>query len=115
MNTVHLIGSEEVGRAGHNISSAAQEMMRAASNIETSCEQLRIALDQHTYMLSCVMERKDDAPTLRDYFAAKALPAIMDGSWPDFEFTPQSGLTPIENCAAFAYEAADAMLKARAA
>ena len=51
--------------------------------------------------------------TLRDYFAAKALPSLMEMSWPDLQLSPENGLTPIENCAKFAYEAADAMLKAR--
>lgn len=51
--------------------------------------------------------------TARDYFAAKALQSVLDGSWPDLQLSPKSGLTPIENSAVFAYEIADAMLAAR--
>lgn len=54
-----------------------------------------------------------DGMTLRDYFAAKAIPSMLEMCWADLQVQPESGLTPIENCAKFAYEAADAMLKAR--
>jgi len=50
---------------------------------------------------------------LRDYFAAKAMQSVLDGSWPDLQLVPQNGLEPIENSAMFAYQIADAMLKAR--
>lgn len=59
-------------------------------------------------------EVKVDSLTLRDYFAAKALTSMMEMSWPDLQLQPENGLTPMENCAKFAYQAADAMLKARA-
>lgn len=51
--------------------------------------------------------------SLRDYFAAKALQSVLDGSWPDLQLSPKNHLTPVENSAVFAYEIADAMLKAR--
>lgn len=51
--------------------------------------------------------------TLRDYFAAKAMQSVLDGSWPDLHLKPKQYLSPIENSAVFAYEIADAMLKAR--
>ena len=50
---------------------------------------------------------------LRDYFAAKAMQSVLDGSWPDLHLKPKQYLSPIENSAVFAYEIADAMLKAR--
>jgi len=50
---------------------------------------------------------------LRDYFAAKAMQSVLDGSWPDLQLSPKDKLTPVENSALFAYEIADAMLKAR--
>lgn len=53
--------------------------------------------------------------SLRDYFAAKAMQSVLDGSWPDLQLSPKNGLSPIENSAAFSYEIADAMLKAREA
>lgn len=50
---------------------------------------------------------------LRDQFAMASLPAILDGSWPDLMLSPSHKLSPIENSAKFAYEVADAMLRAR--
>lgn len=47
MNTMHLIGSEDVARAGHNISGAAEQMQRAASTFECSAERLIRSLDDH--------------------------------------------------------------------
>ncbi|MGE0289349.1 MAG: hypothetical protein AB7I42_24045 [Bradyrhizobium sp.] len=38
MDRIYLSGSEEVGRAGASISSAASEMQRAASSIDSSLE-----------------------------------------------------------------------------
>ncbi len=36
METIHLHGSEDVSRAGHNMRSAAEDMQRAAANIDHS-------------------------------------------------------------------------------
>ena len=54
--------------------------------------------------------------TLRDYFAAKAMHAIVTttNSWKDNGFVPRNGWSIAENNALCAYELADAMLKARA-
>ncbi len=51
--------------------------------------------------------------TLRDYFAAKAMNSIMDGSWPDFQICPRNGEDIAQCTARNAYEYADAMLEAR--
>lgn len=55
--------------------------------------------------------------TLRDYFAAKALPAVIatESSWKELGFKPTNGVSLAENTALCAYHVADAMLKARAA
>ncbi|MDR6886103.1 MULTISPECIES: hypothetical protein [Variovorax] len=54
--------------------------------------------------------------TLRDYFAAQALPAVVaSASWRDLEFKPVNGLSAMENNALCAYQQADAMLKVRSA
>lgn len=55
--------------------------------------------------------------TLRDYFAAAALPAVIGTtqSWRNLDFVPTNGLTNSENDALCAYQVADAMLKARVA
>lgn len=54
--------------------------------------------------------------TLRDYFAAAALPAVIGTtqSWKNLDFHPVNGKTNAENDALCAYQVADAMLKARA-
>tara|TARA_R110000868_G_scaffold58630_1_gene180866 strand:- start:422 stop:649 length:228 start_codon:yes stop_codon:yes gene_type:complete len=50
-----------------------------------------------------------DAISLRDYFAAKAMPVTLTALWAQGQHA-----TPIPDLAAkFAYEVADAMLKAR--
>lgn len=48
----------------------------------------------------------------RDELAAMAMQSVLDGSWPDLHLKPKQHLSPIENSAVFAYEIADAMLKA---
>lgn len=55
--------------------------------------------------------------SLRDYFAAAALPAVIGTtqSWKNLDFHPKNGLSNAENDALCAYQVADAMLKARAA
>ena len=58
------------------------------------------------------LELTDTGMTLRDYFAAKALPAIMAPH-------PATGAYPqvdeFHSCASVAYQMADAMLEARKA
>jgi len=39
MNTMHLIGAEEVSRAGHNMAAAASDMQRAAGASEYALQQ----------------------------------------------------------------------------
>lgn len=53
--------------------------------------------------------------TLRDHFAAQALPVVANVSWRDLGFKPVDGLSVMENNALCAYQQADAMLKARSA
>lgn len=45
MDSIHLIGAEDVQRAGHHISVAAEQMGRAAGNIDESLERHRRFLD----------------------------------------------------------------------
>jgi hypothetical protein len=53
--------------------------------------------------------------TLRDYFAAKALGALINTphSWFDLNLRPKDGLSDTEQICRFAYQYADAMLKER--
>lgn len=57
MNSVHLIGAEEVSRAASNMRSAADEMSRAASNISHSLEMHQRFLDDWLQRLTEVMEK----------------------------------------------------------
>jgi len=56
-----------------------------------------------------------DGMSLRDYFAAKALPALLTStaSWRDLGLVPSDGLDEKAQYARFAYQFADAMLAAR--
>lgn len=51
--------------------------------------------------------------TLRDYFAAKALPVAMTVPWSEIGYVPVNGLTDIQQHARLAYRIADAMLAER--
>jgi hypothetical protein len=44
---VTLVGAEDVRRAGQNMSQAADEMLRAANQINDTVERLIRALDEH--------------------------------------------------------------------
>lgn len=114
METMHLIGSEDVARAGRNIEGAAEQMSRAASAIE-------IALDFHARRIEDVEQRmaghdirlNSEAETLRDKFAGLALQgqlsrlAIHDG------FVKFQSMPIINHICKTSYEIADAMLRAR--
>lgn len=56
----------------------------------------------------------DAGMTLRDYFAAKALPTAMRAPWRDVGYVPVDGLTDFQQYARLAYQMADAMLAERA-
>lgn len=52
--------------------------------------------------------------SLRDYFAAKAIPTAMTAVWRDVGYTPANGLSDMQQHARLAYQMADAMLAERA-
>lgn len=56
-----------------------------------------------------VLQLREWGMTLRDYFAAKAMAGFLASP----EFSKETGYEA-DKCAAYAYEHADAMLKARA-
>jgi hypothetical protein len=56
------------------------------------------------FMVAELANIKHDGMTLRDYFAAKAMQALIYGGWTTMDN---------EDCAKEAYKSADAMLKAR--
>jgi len=51
METIHLIGAEEVAQAGHNMASAASNMLRAASNIDEGIRQFSLQIDRLELLL----------------------------------------------------------------
>lgn len=67
MDTIYLSGSEQVSRAGHQISGAAELMQRASSSIEGSVERLeRIAsrFEEAAKMFSDAVDRYTAEPTM---------------------------------------------------
>jgi len=64
VNTMHLIGSEDVARAGHNIAGAAEQMQRAASTMDMAIERLIRHLEEHANRVCDALEVKS-APAPR--------------------------------------------------
>lgn len=57
--TMYLMGSEDVSRAGHNISGAASEMLRASANFDDTAFRLMRSLDEHASRMEAVVERME--------------------------------------------------------
>lgn len=55
---VHLIGAEDVSRAGFNMQHAADEMTRSANLFSEVAERLMRALDEHASRIEAAMEVK---------------------------------------------------------
>ena len=55
-NYIHLIGAEEVGRAGHNMLSAAEQMQRAANQFDASVDRLIQAFSEHEMRMVEIMK-----------------------------------------------------------
>lgn len=125
MNTTHLIGSEQVERAGYNIESAAETISRAADTIDSAAHRMAGQLETHGYQLEALIEAMASQPTLHDYFAAHASEAdisahssgpivdnIVDEGF-GHKRVERSPLVRSREQAKFAY--ATAMMKAREA
>lgn len=69
---VHLLGSEDVSRAGHNMQQAADTISRAANTIDSANERLGRNLEQHSYQIGALAEALAGTPSLRHYFMAHA-------------------------------------------
>ena len=58
---IHLIGAEDVQRAGNTISQAASDMQRAASSFDSSIHDLKMFLmNEFLPELRDIMEAKDN-------------------------------------------------------
>lgn len=55
MNTVHLIGADQVERAGFTIQHAAEQMQSAANSIDASLQQHQRFLDEWLRLLETVL------------------------------------------------------------
>lgn len=58
METIVLMGAEDVSRAGHNMSNAAEEMKRAAAQIEDSLFRHQRFLDDWLIRLEQIMTKE---------------------------------------------------------
>lgn len=63
MESVFLVGSEDVRNAGHRMTSAATDMKQAASQIEFALQQHQRFLDEWLGRLETVLTNGQDGPT----------------------------------------------------
>lgn len=59
---MHLIGAEEVSRAANRMSSAADEMLRAASAMDETFRQQRQYLEDWMMRFESALQAKDGTP-----------------------------------------------------
>lgn len=57
-NYTHLIGAEEVGRAGYAMRDAASAMQSAASSFSSDVDRLVRALDDHASRMEALKEQQ---------------------------------------------------------
>lgn len=60
MNTVHLIGAEDVAQAGRNMRGAAEEMSRAAANIDGAVGRLIRVMEDAVQRIENVPAKMDE-------------------------------------------------------
>jgi aromatic ring-opening dioxygenase catalytic subunit (LigB family) len=63
---IHLIGAEDVRSAGHTMSSAAQEMQRAAGNISHALEMHQRFLDDWLLRFQSIVDDKLQAALVKE-------------------------------------------------
>jgi hypothetical protein len=71
METIHLIGAEDVRRAGNEISSAADQIQRAASGFDNSAERLTRQLEDHAMRVCDALATPPAKPALRRVIVSK--------------------------------------------
>ncbi len=75
METIHLVGADDVRSAGSSISSAAEKIYRAANIFDSVSDQLRRALDEHAGRIEQAMSASDTnvaAPSASDNIQSDA-------------------------------------------
>lgn len=55
METIYLVGAEDVRSAGHTIQSAASDMKQTASSIDWTVQQLSRILDEHAQRMESIL------------------------------------------------------------
>lgn len=65
METIHLIGSEQVQSAASRMASAADDMLRAAANIDGSVSQMERVLQRFAEDMAGLVERFEIAAAIR--------------------------------------------------
>jgi hypothetical protein len=56
VDTIHLIGAEQVERAGYKMQEAAQEMQRAVSSLSEELHRQRMFMDEWLLHLRAIIE-----------------------------------------------------------
>ncbi len=111
MNTMHLIGSEQVQSAGNSISRAADTISSAASTIDQSVYRMAGQLETHGHQMEALIEAMASAPTLHDQFAMAAMQGLLARKLTQDE----RGRPFVEWVVELSFEVATAMMKAREA
>jgi hypothetical protein len=106
MNTMHLIGADDVARGGHNMQQAAGTISSAASTIDEAGRRMAGQLETHGYQMEALATAMASLPTLRDYFAMHAPPP--PASWHGGDRDPKDLIE-------WSWGYADRMMKAREA
>lgn len=94
MDTIHLIGSEDVRTAGCNISSAAHNFYRAASNFEGAVDSLRRCLDEHASRIEAAIVapmKSADSPATVNQQRQQEIVAVCSY----IEQTREDGVDPV--------------------
>ncbi len=63
METIYLVGAEDVRNAGHRMADAAQRMEQAASSFDFAVTRIERALETHAQLLEQILKEHADRTT----------------------------------------------------
>lgn len=78
MNSMHLSGSEDVLRAGHAISGAADQINRAASSFDNTGERLMRSLEDHAIRVGDVLTQATVTKPLRSVMVTERRVRVVE-------------------------------------
>ncbi len=81
MESVYLVGSEDVQRAASTISSAAEDMRRAAASIEDSLHRHGLALDEHAGRIEEAVRSLEKFQQVRPHRCDETYERYVLGKW----------------------------------